>query len=56
MQKNVSATANVASVTPAQVNSAGTTAVFSVIPGTRPQAKQTEDLVPVRDDVLPSRT
>jgi RND superfamily putative drug exporter len=50
----VSATANVASVTPAQVNSAGTTAVFSVIPGTRPQAKETESLVnQLRDDVLP---
>ena len=54
MQKNVSATANVASVTPAQVNSAGTTAVFNVIPGTRPQAKETESLVnQLRDDVLP---
>jgi len=54
MQKNVSATANVASVTPTQVNSAGTTAVFNVIPGTRPQAKETESLVSqLRDDVLP---
>jgi RND superfamily putative drug exporter len=54
MQKNVSATANVASVTPTQVNSAGTTAVFNVIPGTRPQAKETESLVnQLRDEVLP---
>jgi putative drug exporter of the RND superfamily len=54
MQKNVAATSDVASVTPAQVNSAGTTAVFNVIPGTRPQAKDTENLVhQLRDDVLP---
>ncbi|HYY18339.1 MAG TPA: MMPL family transporter, partial [Streptosporangiaceae bacterium] len=54
MQKNVAATSDVASVTPAQVNSSGTTAVFSVIPGTRPQATQTENLVSqLRDNVLP---
>ena len=54
MQKNVAATSDVASVTPAQVNSPGTTAVFNVIPGTRPQAKDTENLVhQLRDDVLP---
>ncbi len=54
MQQNVTATSDVASVTPAQVNSDGTTAVFSVIPGTRPQAKETENLVhQLRDVVLP---
>jgi hypothetical protein len=36
------------------VNPAGTVAVFSVIPATRPQATATEDLVnTLRDDVLP---
>ncbi len=54
MQSDVSATADVASVTPAQVNSSGTTAVFNVIPATRPQATQTTALVnTLRDDVLP---
>jgi RND superfamily putative drug exporter len=54
MRSDVSSTAGVASVTPAQVNSAGTTAVFNVIPATRPQAAQTTALVTtLRDDVLP---
>jgi putative drug exporter of the RND superfamily len=54
MQSDVSKTAGVASVTPASVNSAGTTAVFNVIPTTRPQATQTTALVnTLRDDVLP---
>ena len=54
MQQNIKATSDVASVTPAQVNSDGTTAVFNVIPGTRPQAKETENLVhQLRDVVLP---
>ena len=54
MQSNVSNTAGVASVTPVQVNSAGNTAVFNVIPTTRPQATQTTALVnTLRDDVLP---
>jgi RND superfamily putative drug exporter len=54
MQSDIAATANVASVTPAAVNSAGTTAVFNVIPGTRPQAQQTTELVStLRDTVLP---
>ena len=38
MQSDIAKTAGVASVTPASVNSAGTTAVFNVIPTTRPQA------------------
>jgi RND superfamily putative drug exporter len=54
MQKNVSATSGVASVGPAAVNSAGTTAVFNVIPTTRPQASATTSLVnTLRDSVLP---
>ncbi len=54
MQSDISKTAGVASVTPAQINSSGTTAVFNVIPATRPQATQTTALVnTLRDDVLP---
>ena len=54
MSKDAAATAGVAAVTPAAVNSAGTTAVFNVIPTTRPQAPATENLVNrLRDDVLP---
>ena len=54
MQSDISKTAGVASVTPALVNSSGTTAVFNVIPTTRPQATQTTALVDtLRTDVLP---
>jgi putative drug exporter of the RND superfamily len=54
MQSDIAKTAGVASVTPAQVNSAGTTAVLNVIPTTRPQAQQTTALVgTLRDTVLP---
>jgi putative drug exporter of the RND superfamily len=54
MQSDIAKTSGVASVTPAAVNSAGTTAVFNVIPTTRPQATQTTALVnTLRDDVLP---
>jgi putative drug exporter of the RND superfamily len=54
MQSDIAKTAGVASVTPASVNSSGTTAVFNVIPTTRPQASQTTALVGVlRTDVLP---
>jgi RND superfamily putative drug exporter len=54
MQSDISKTADVVSVTPATVNSAGTTAVFNVIPATRPQASQTTALVnTLRDNVLP---
>jgi RND superfamily putative drug exporter len=54
MQSDISKTAGVASVTPAAINSPGTTAVFNVIPATRPQATQTTALVnTLRDDVLP---
>jgi putative drug exporter of the RND superfamily len=56
MQSDISKTADVASVTPAAINSAGTTAVFNVIPATRPQATQTTALVnTLRDDVLPKQ-
>ena len=54
MQSDISKTANVASVTPAAINSSGTTAVFNVIPATRPQATETTALVnTLRDNVLP---
>jgi putative drug exporter of the RND superfamily len=54
MQSNISRTTGVASVTPAALNSAGNTAVFNVIPTTRPQATATTDLVEtLRDTVLP---
>jgi RND superfamily putative drug exporter len=54
MSKNVAAASGVASVGPAAVNSAGNTAVFNVIPTTRPQASATTALVRrLRDDVLP---
>src|SRR6201994_708734 len=54
MQSDISKTSGVASVTPAAINSAGTTAVFNVIPATRPQATKTTALVTtLRDDVLP---
>ncbi|MBV9094984.1 MAG: MMPL family transporter [Streptosporangiaceae bacterium] len=54
MQSDISKTAGVASVTPAAINSSGTTAVLNVIPTTRPQAPQTTALVKtLRDDVLP---
>jgi putative drug exporter of the RND superfamily len=54
MQSDISKTADVASVTPASMNSAGTTAVFNVIPTTRPQDPATSNLVTtLREQVLP---
>jgi putative drug exporter of the RND superfamily len=54
MSKDVAAASGVASVGPAAVNSAANTAVFNVIPTTRPQASATTALVRrLRDDVLP---
>ncbi len=54
LSKDVAATSGVAAVTPASVNSAGTTAVLTAIPATRPQAPATASLVKrLRDDVLP---
>jgi putative drug exporter of the RND superfamily len=54
MQNDVKKTAGVAAVTPVTGNSAGTVAVFNVIPTTRPQAAATEALVnTLRNDVLP---
>jgi putative drug exporter of the RND superfamily len=56
MQKAVAGTKGVASVGPAAVNSAATTAVFSAIPTTRPQAPATSNLVTtLRTDVLPKQ-
>jgi len=56
MQKAVASTPGVASVGPAAVNTAATTAVFSAIPTTRPQAAQTTNLVDtLRNDVLPKQ-
>jgi RND superfamily putative drug exporter len=47
----------VASVTPAQLNQAGDTAVVTVVPTTGPQSQATEDLVrDLRDSVLPAAT
>jgi putative drug exporter of the RND superfamily len=54
MQSDVGKTSGVASVSPPLINQAGTTAVFNVIPTTRPQATATSDLVKnLRDNVLP---
>jgi RND superfamily putative drug exporter len=54
MQSDITKTPGVASVGPAAVNSSGTTAVFNVIPTTRPQAPQTTALIgTLRDSVLP---
>ena len=54
MQSDISKTSGLASVTPAAVNPAGTTAVFNVIPTTRPQSTATTSLVgDLRDNVLP---
>ncbi len=54
MRSDIAKTRGVASVSPPAVNSAGTTAVFNVIPATRPQATATTNLVrQLRDDVLP---
>jgi len=56
MESDVSKTKGVASVSPASVNNAGTTAIFNVIPTTRPQATSTINLVhDLRDNVLPKQ-
>jgi putative drug exporter of the RND superfamily len=56
IQTAVAGTPGVASVGPAAVNSASTTAVFNAIPTTRPQAAQTTNLVDtLRDSVLPKQ-
>ena len=50
-------TAGVAAVQPATMNSAGTTAIITVIPTTSPSSAETEDLVNrIRDDVLAGQT
>ncbi len=54
LQKAVGSTDGVASVSPPQLNHAGTTATLTAIPTTRPQAQATTDLVnDLRDSVLP---
>jgi putative drug exporter of the RND superfamily len=54
MTKGVAGTSGVASVSPSQVNSAATVAVFNAIPTTRPEANATSQLTAaLRDDVLP---
>jgi RND superfamily putative drug exporter len=56
MRSSVAATKGVASVGPAAINSARTTAVFNVTPTTRPQSQATTSLVTtLRDDVLPKQ-
>ncbi len=45
LTNSLSKTSGVASVTPAQLNSSGNTAVITVIPTTAPQAKETSELV-----------
>ena len=56
VQKAVAGTKGVASVGPVAVNSSATTAVFSAIPTTRPQAAATSNLVStLRADVLPKQ-
>jgi putative drug exporter of the RND superfamily len=56
IEKAVAGTPGVASVGPAVINSASTTAVFNAIPTTRPQAAQTTNLVDtLRDSVLPKQ-
>ncbi|HET7738925.1 MAG TPA: MMPL family transporter [Tepidiformaceae bacterium] len=50
-------TENVVSVTPALVNGAGDTAIFSVVPGTSPQDEETTTLVhTLREEVVPAAT
>ena len=57
LRTTVRDTAGVAGVTPAQVNPAGTVAVFQAFPTTSPQAEATDRLVDhLRDDVVPEAT
>jgi RND superfamily putative drug exporter len=54
LQASLTKTADVASVTPPAVNTAGTVAVLTVIPSSSPQASATTTLVNnLRDNVLP---
>ena len=55
--QEVRATPGVVAVSPPTLNDAGDTAVFTVIPSSKPQAEETSDLVhALRDDVLPPAT
>lgn len=54
LEAELAATPGVQSVTPAQTNSSGDTAVVTVIPTTAPQSERTSDLVKtLRADVIP---
>ncbi|MFZ1154213.1 MAG: MMPL family transporter [Solirubrobacteraceae bacterium] len=55
LQKDIASTHGVATVTPAQIDKAGTTAYFNAIATTGPAEKETEDLVgQLRSDVIPN--
>jgi RND superfamily putative drug exporter len=55
LQKDISSTSGVATVTPAQLDKAGTTAYFNAIATTGPAEKATEDLVErLRSTTIPS--
>jgi putative drug exporter of the RND superfamily len=55
LQKDISSTSGVATVTPAQVDKAGTTAYFNAIATTGPAEKATEELVErLRSSTIPS--
>jgi RND superfamily putative drug exporter len=54
LQQTIKGTKGVVSVSPAQVSSDGSTALFSAIPASGPAAEKTRDLVStLRDDVIP---
>ena len=57
LQEQISATPNVAAVTPPQLNESGDAATITVIPESSPQEQATSDLVTdLRDDVIPQAT
>ncbi|MGZ4633022.1 MAG: MMPL family transporter, partial [Actinomycetes bacterium] len=57
LTNTLKSTPGVAAVTPATLNQAGDTAVFSVVPTTGPQSPRTEDLVHrLRDTTIPGVT
>jgi RND superfamily putative drug exporter len=57
LQADLGDTAGVAAVSPPQLDTAGDTALFTVVPGTGPQETATENLVnTLRDDVIPAAT
>jgi len=57
LRSGLSGAEGVASVSPAQRNGAGDTAVLTVVPATGPQDEQTQELVHrLRDEVIPAAT